>query len=392
MNNFLEVENAEAADVLFERALLQRAVASSKNGVTIGRASQGKFPLIYANAAFCEMTGYAPKEVIGKNCSFLQNGQSDQPGLKILREALAQNLDATVLLRNYRKDGSAFWNELTVSPVLNDNRVLTHYIGIQHDVTERENSAQAIAALNIALTQRGEELALANESLRSFSSSASHDLRAPLSSIKGFCAALKKSAGFPQDSRSAHYLARIEANTGRMKDLIESLLELAQSTASPLRLAACDLSLMAQEVIDTFAAPSAGLSAQVDIEPGLTAWGDPSLLHLVLQNLLGNALKYSSRTPHARVHFGRAPGTQDTQDAARFFVRDNGAGFDRHHAATLFSPFQRFHSETDYPGNGVGLATVHRIVARHGGTVSAESAPGEGAVFYFSLAPHCATA
>jgi len=385
MKNFLDVKEAEGAGEHFEQVLLQRAIASSKNGVTIGRASHGKFPLIYANAAFYRLTGYAPEEVMGQNCRFLQNGESDQSGLHTLRAALAQGTDVTVLLRNYRKDGSAFWNELTVSPVLNESQVLTHYIGIQNDVTERENNARAIATLNLALTLRGEELALANESLRSFSSSASHDLRAPLSSIKGFCAALKKSADFPQDSRSAHYLARIEANTHRMKELIESLLALAQSTATPLRLAPCDLSLMAQEVIDSFHAASTGLAAQVSIEPGLVAWGDPSLLRLVLQNLLGNALKYSSRTPHARVHFGRAPGSGDT---ARFFVRDNGAGFDLHNAGTLFSPFQRFHSETEFPGNGVGLATVHRIVARHGGTVSAESAPGEGAVFYFSLGPH----
>ncbi|MEC5214249.1 PAS domain S-box-containing protein [Polaromonas sp. CG_9.5] len=389
MKTFLDVKKAEDSDTHFERALLQRAIASSKNGITIGRSSQGKFPLIYANAAFYDMTGYGPEEVIGKNCSFLQNGENDQPGLHTIRAAMAQGTDATVLLRNYRKDGSAFWNELTVSPVFNEHRVLTHYIGIQSDVTERENNAQAIASLNIALTRRGEELALANESLRSFSSSASHDLRAPLASINGFCVALKKSANFAEDSRSAHYLARIEANTQRMKELVESLLTLAQSTATPLRLAFCDLSLMAQEVIDTFEAASAGLLAKVSIEPGLTAWGDPSLLRLVLQNLLGNALKYSSRTPHARVHFGRAPSNEGT---TRFFVRDNGAGFDAHNAAALFSPFQRFHAESDYPGNGVGLATVHRIVARHGGTVSAKSEPGEGAVFYFSLGPGCAPA
>lgn len=389
MKTFLDVQKAEASDTHFERALLQRAIASSKNGITIGRASRGKFPLIYANAAFYDMTGYGPEQVIGENCNFLQNGESDQPGRHTLRAAMAQGTDATVLLRNYRKDGSAFWNEVTVSPVFNEDRVLTHYIGIQSDVTEREKNAQAIASLNMALTQRGEELALANESLRSFSSSASHDLRAPLASINGFCAALKKSANFAGDSRSAHYLARIEANTQRMKELVESLLTLAQSTANPLQLAFCDLSFMAQEVIDTFEAASSELSAQVFIEPGLTAWGDPSLLRLVLQNLLGNALKYSSRTPHARVYFGRAP---DTEGTTRFFVRDNGAGFDMHNAPALFSPFQRFHAETDYPGNGVGLATVHRIVARHGGTVSAESAPGEGAVFYFSLTPDCAPA
>jgi signal transduction histidine kinase len=120
----------------------------------------------------------------------------------------------------------------------------------------------------------------------------------------------------------------------------------------------------------------------VHIEPGLLARGDPSLVHSVLENLVGNALKYSSRTPGATVHFGREPGDAGK---ARFFVRDNGAGFDMSKASTLFGAFQRFHSESEFPGTGVGLATVHRIVTRHGGVVSAESAPGKGAVFYFTL-------
>lgn len=365
-----------------ERALLHRAIASSQNGITIGRASNGEFPLIYANPAFYRLTGYEPAEVIGQDCRFLQGGLKEQPGRQTLRTALAQGAEATVLLRNYRKDGTEFWNELTASPVLNESGMLTHYVGIQHDVTERENNTRAIAALNHALTQRGEELELTNESLRSFSSSASHDLRAPLASIKGFCAALRKSIDLPPDSRSAHYMARIEANADRMEQLIEAMLELAQSTSSALNVRSCDLSMMAQEVVDASHASSPGLDAQVHIEPGLVALGDPSLLHSVLQNLLGNALKYSSRTPRATVHFGREI---SAAGEARFFVRDNGAGFDMKSASNLFGAFQRFHSEDEYPGTGVGLATVRRIVTRHGGVVTAESAPGAGAVFYFTI-------
>lgn len=382
MKSMWERVKAESETEHSERVLLQRAIASSQNGLTIGQARDGEFPLVYANPAFYRMTGYEPDEVIGKDCRFLQRGQTAQPGKEAFRAALAQGMEATVLLHNFRKDGTGFWNELTVSPVLNDSGTLTHYVGIQHDVTGRENDAQAIAALNQAIAQRSAELELTNESLRSFSASASHDLRAPLSSIKGFCAMLKKSADLPQGSRSAHYMARIEANANRMEQLIEAMLELAQSTSSMLNMRSCDLSMMAQEVVDTIRTASPELETQVHIEPGLLARGDPSLVHSVLQNLLGNALKYSSRTPGATVHFGREPGDAGT---ARFFVRDNGAGFDMKSASTLFGAFQRFHSEVEFPGTGVGLATVHRIVTRHGGMVSAESAPGKGAVFYFTL-------
>ncbi|MBH2020023.1 MAG: PAS domain-containing protein [Burkholderiales bacterium] len=386
MKSIWESEPPASESEHSERLLLQRAITSSKNGITIGRALNGQFPLIYANPAFYRLTGFAPGEVIGQDCRFLQQGHKEQPGLQTLRCALAQGAEATVLLRNFRKDGTEFWNELTVSPVLNESGALTHYVGIQHDVTERENGAQAITALNRALSLRGEELKQTNDSLRAFSSSASHDLRAPLASIKGFCTMLKKSADLPQDSRSAHYLARIEANADRMGQLIEAMLALAQSTARALNVGLCDLSRMAREVIATSHTSSPELDAQVHIEPGLMAWGDPLLLHSVLQNLLGNALKYSSTTPGARVHFGREPG--GVADA-RFFVRDNGAGFDMKNASRLFDAFQRFHSEDEFPGTGVGLATVHRIVTRHGGVVSAESAPGAGAVFYFSLGTPC---
>ncbi|CAM3567785.1 sensor histidine kinase [Polaromonas hydrogenivorans] len=382
MKSIWERVKAESEKKHSERVLLHRAIASSQNGITIGQASDGEFPLVYANPAFYRLTGYEPDDVIGKDCRFLQRGLTTQPGLQTLRTAIANGVESTVLLHNFRKDGTGFWNELTVSPVLNDSGTLTHYVGIQYDVTGRENDARAIAALNQSLTQRSEELELTNASLRSFSASASHDLRAPLSSIKGFCAMLRKSADLPQGSRSAHYMARIEANANRMEQLIEAMLELAQSTSSMLNMRSCDLSVMAQEVVDAIRTASPELETQVHIEPGLVARGDPSLVHSVLQNLLGNALKYSSRTPGATVHFGREPGDAGK---ARFFVRDNGAGFDMKNASTLFGAFQRFHSESEFPGTGVGLATVHRIVTRHGGVVSAESEPGKGAVFYFTL-------
>ena len=369
---------------LSQRVLLHRAFASAKNGITIGRVGKGEIPLIYANPAFYRLTGYTPEDVMGKDCRLLQGSRTEQPGLPVLRSALAEGREATVLLRNYRKDGSEFWNELTVSPVLGDKGLPTHYVGIQNDVTDRENDARAIASLNRSLAQRGEQLEQANESLRSFASSASHDLRTPLSSIKGFNALLRKSVIVPEGSRAEHYMARIEANTQRMEELIAGLLGLAKSTASEIGTQHCDLSLMAREIVETLRSLSPAQEVEVHIEAGLSAEGDPALLHSVLQNLIGNALKYSSKTAGATVWFGREC---DPGGDPRFFVRDNGAGFDRASATSLFGTFQRFHGEHEFPGNGVGLATVRRIITRHGGLIDADSSPGEGAVFYFTLGP-----
>lgn len=382
---------AEGDRLQIERTLLHRAIASSQNGITIARASDGEFPLIYANPAFYAMSGFTPEEVLGNDCRFLQRGQSDQAGLVTLRQALAEGRQATVLLLNYRKDGSEFWNELTVSPIFGEEGVLTHYVGLQHDVSERERDGRVIAELNRALTQHAEELQLANEGLRSFSSSASHDLRAPLASIKGFAAALRKSIDVPPDSRANHYLRRIDANTERMEKLIEALLDLAQSSARPLNPTHCDLSAMGHDVVRAYLADAPGLATKVTIEPDLKAHGDAALLNSVLQNLLGNALKYSSKTPEAKVHFGQEghPVSKHADDCncGRFFVRDNGAGFDMAYASNLFGTFQRLHSEDEFSGTGLGLAIVRRIIMRHGGQISAEAAPGKGAVFYFMLAP-----
>ena len=365
-----------------ERLLLQRAIAASRNGITIARPDgDGLYPLIYANPAFYRLTGYAPEDIIGRDCKLLQGAANNQPALEVLRAALASGTEATVLLRNFRKDGVEFLNELTVSPVFNEDGKLSHYVGLQNDVTQRENDARSIAALNLALTQRGQELEHLNRGLRSFSAAASHDLRAPLSAIKGYSLLLKKAMNSGvAENRSAHYIARIDASVDLMNQLMDSLLQLARAAAVELKHGRCDLSAIARQVVDAERSAVPTIDAEVFIESDLFAQGDPSLLLSVLQNLLGNALKYSSKTPGARIHFGREVG-----GLARFFVRDNGAGFDMQKAEQLFNPFQRFHAQSDFPGTGVGLSTVRKIISRHGGLVSAESAPGQGAVFYFTI-------
>ena len=239
------------------------------------------------------------------------------------------------------------------------------------------------AELEERVRLRTEQLQAANDELKAFSYSVSHDLRAPLSSIKGFSSLLGEEIGASAATeRSIHYLNRIRAGVVRMGDLIDAMLSLAQVSRASVRSETVDLSALAQTVVDECRELEPGRVAQIEIQPGLTAQGDARLLRQALDNLLGNAWKFSRHQPEARISFG----CDSSPDGAPVYaVRDNGAGFDMAYAHKLFSPFQRLHKVAEFPGTGIGLATTRRIVTRHGGKVWAESSPGQGATFYFTL-------
>lgn len=215
----------------------------------------------------------------------------------------------------------------------------------------------------------------------SFSYTVTHDLRAPIRVVEGFTRIVKEDYGSLLDRVGNDHLDRVLAAAARMNLMIDALLSLARLASQPLERQAVNLSQVAHYIVDDLRRGAPEREATVDIEPGLIAMGDATLLRLVLENLLGNAWKYSARAPQAHIHFCRV--VQDKGDA--FVVRDNGAGFDMRSADRLFGLFQRLHSASEFPGTGVGLASVRRIVQRHGGRVWAESEPGLGAAFYFSL-------
>ena len=227
----------------------------------------------------------------------------------------------------------------------------------------------------------GAECALrsSNQELEAFSYSVSHDLRAPLGAIGGFGRALAlKLEGHPDD-RVRHYLERIQAGVEKMEQLIESLLSLAKVARAPLNYGSQDLSAMAREVVEGLRMQHPEREVSIRVHDGLVAQGDPRLLRVVLENLVGNAWKFTSRTQGALVEVGKL------EDSGEFFVRDNGVGFDMAYAGKLFGAFQRLHTESEFPGTGIGLATVRRIVARHQGRVWAESLLGQGTTFFFTL-------
>jgi signal transduction histidine kinase len=229
--------------------------------------------------------------------------------------------------------------------------------------------------------ERTAALDASNQELEAFCYSVSHDLRSPLRAIDGFSQALLEDLDGKLDAESVGHLARIRAATQRMAALIDDLLSLSRITRTDLALKRVDLTAAARSICDELAASQPERDVKVAIDAGLEAVADPRLMRQVLENLLGNAWKFTSKQPAARIEFGAALG----ESGPVYRVRDNGAGFDPAYADRLFGVFQRLHAMNDFPGTGVGLAIVERIVKRHGGRIWAESAVGKGATFYFTL-------
>jgi len=223
------------------------------------------------------------------------------------------------------------------------------------------------------------DLLALNKELESFSYSVSHDLRSPLRSMDGFSLALLEDYGDRLDEEARDSLQRIRAASQRMGRLIDELLGLARVTRAELRVQDVDLSTMAEEILSTLAKAEPERRVRWEIEPGIRLQGDRELIAIALQNLLANAWKFTSKVEQAVIRVG----TRDENGEQVCFVSDNGAGFDMAYASRLFGAFQRLHHETDFPGTGVGLATVQRVMHRHGWSLSAQAAPGLGATFYF---------
>ncbi|HEX2675640.1 MAG TPA: ATP-binding protein, partial [Polyangiales bacterium] len=246
----------------------------------------------------------------------------------------------------------------------------------------RELIARVRTHVTLARVRRAlmEELERTNRELDAFSYSVSHDLRAPLRAIDGFSRALAEDCAASLDEAGHGYLQRIVANVQRMGALIDDMLELSRITRAVASHDAVDLSALAAGIVTELRNASPQREVSVVIPEGLHASGDRRLLQIALVNLIGNAWKYSSHTPNARIEVGRLEA-----DVPTFFVRDNGAGFSMAHASRLFVPFQRLHSDRDFEGTGVGLATVQRVIAKHGGRIWVDAAVGTGATFFFTL-------
>jgi light-regulated signal transduction histidine kinase (bacteriophytochrome) len=272
------------------------------------------------------------------------------------------------------KDGREIHVSVTSSPVRDSSGKLTGASKVVRDITARRRA-------EVALARAKDAVDAANRELEAFSYSVAHDLRAPLRGMNGFARLLLDNYSGKLDAEGQDWLQEITLNAGRMAALIDELLALAKVTRSVPRRENVDLSSVARAVASELSLAEPRRVVDVVVEGGLIADVDPPLARALLENLLGNAWKFTSKVPAARIELG----ARETDGERVFFVRDNGAGFDMAFAGKLFAPFQRLHTATEFPGTGIGLATVQRIVHRHGGRIWAEGVVGAGATISFTI-------
>ncbi|MBI5688071.1 MAG: DUF3365 domain-containing protein [Verrucomicrobia bacterium] len=282
-------------------------------------------------------------------------------------------------------DGAVRHIQAAASVIADERGQVTNVVGVNFDITGRKLAEEEIRKLNTELEQRVADrtiqLAAANRELESFAYSVSHDLTAPLRGIDGWSLALMEDYSERLDERARQYLGRIRAETQRMAQLIDDLLKLSRVTRAEMRTNPVDMTGLAESIALRLQEDLPHRQLEFVIQPGLGDQGDERLLRIALTNLLGNAVKFTSKRPAARIEFGLT----HVKDRPAYFVRDNGAGFDMAFAKKLFGAFQRMHRASEFPGTGIGLATVQRIIQRHGGRIWAEAQVNQGATFYFTL-------
>jgi PAS domain S-box-containing protein len=337
----------------------------------------------WANVAQLELLNCQWQDCQGKPAAEFYADQAEG------REVLAR-LARGETLRDYRTNlrtgnGSSRRVLLNSSAEIQNGRLLCARL-LTQDITERLTAEEEIHRLNAELEQRVQQrtaqLEAANKEMESFSYSVSHDLRAPLRALRGFAEVLLEVHSSQLDSQGQDFLRRACGASFQMERLIDDLLKLAQVSRADLQSEEVNLSSMAGDIASELANSDSSRVVQFVIEPECSAFGDPRLLRVALDNLMRNSWKFSGKRAEARIEFGRE---KVAGREPAFFVRDNGAGFDLAHSKKLFGVFQRLHAASDFPGTGVGLATVQRIINRHGGRTCATGAVNQGATFYFTL-------
>jgi PAS domain S-box-containing protein len=330
-----------------------------------------------------QLFGYARDELIGQSVDMLlperYRGRHVGHRAAYVAAPRARAMGAELKLAARRRDGTEVPVAISLSPSQTAQGMMV-FCDIR-DITREREVEQRIEAMNERLVRDNAELDSLNKELESFSYSVSHDLRAPLRAIDGFSQALLEDYADRLDAGGRDYLERVRNAAQRMGHLIDDLLKLARVTRSEVNRDSVDMGALAREIATGLQEGAPERAAEIHIADGLQAHADARLLRIALENLLGNAWKFTAQQAPARIELG-----ETWQDGARaFFVRDNGVGFDMAYAGRLFGAFQRLHQDGQFPGTGIGLATVQRIIRRHGGRVWAEAEAGKGATFYFTI-------
>ncbi|VAW80277.1 Sensory box histidine kinase [hydrothermal vent metagenome] len=343
----------------------------------------GRF--LRANRAFYQVTGTTSEDIIGSDAATFMHADGSAPDCPVCQARLNMEDSLIVMESDHAHNPFGRPTEFTVKVIRDKEGVPQSTMVACHDLVRQraiENELRDHRAhLEVLVSERTRELELANKELESFAYSVSHDLRAPLRAIDGFSQALLEDHGSQLDDTAMSHLNRVRAASQRMGELIDDILNLSRVTRSSMARSNVDLSSIAAAVVNRLREIEPEREVDVRIETGLHASGDKALLGVVLDNLIGNAWKYSSGETRARIEFGM------TEKSGRqtFFVRDNGVGFDMKYAHKLFGIFQRLHRAEEFEGTGVGLATVQRVLQRHHGCVWAEAKSGKGASFYFTI-------
>jgi len=357
--------------------------ALDEHAIVATTDAQGK--ITYVNDKFCTISRYSREELLGQDHRILNSGHHPKEFIRNLWTTITDGRVWHGEIKNRAKDGSYYWVDATIVPFLNEQGKPRQYVAIRTDITARKHAEEQVRELNTKLEQRvvarTAELAAVNKELEAFCYSVSHDLRAPLRGLDGFSQALLEDYGDKLGDDGQHLLQRIRAGSQRMGQLIDDLLNLSRVSRSELRREPVNLSSLAGDIVEELRSHDPHRDVALRIADNLTADGDPQFLRVVLENLLGNAWKYTAKQPHATIEFG----LDCDNGQPSFFVRDDGVGFDMQYVDKLFTPFQRLHAVNEFPGTGIGLATVQRIVHRHGGRVWAEAEVNKGATFHFTL-------
>ncbi len=320
--------------------------------------------IVRANRVMTETFGFENHHLIGQPISVIL------PEIRIPNTGKFE-AESVGLSHNGRK----FPISLSLSPLEIEKGLSGHSVLVIRDITSLKQTEQQLKDSNLDLSN-------ANRELEAFSYSVSHDLRAPLRSVDGFSQALEEDFGSQLPSEAKAYLARIRTSVQKMGKLIDDMLNLSRITRTAINPSPVNLSEIVHEITEEIESQEPKRHVETKIEEHVEAIADPSLIRVALQNLIGNAWKYTSRHPEAHIEFG-VKTSQNNRPV--FYVRDDGAGFDMAYSKKLFGAFQRLHGNSEFPGTGVGLATVQRIIHRHGGSIWAESAVEKGSTFYFTL-------
>jgi PAS domain S-box-containing protein len=335
----------------------------------------------YWNHGAQEMFGWTAQQAIGRSSHDLLRTVFPAP-LEQINEQLKRTGLWEGELTHTRADGTHLISASRWSLRRDESGRPLSVMETNNDISDRKRREHEIGSLNAALAERAGALQAANKELDSFAYSVSHDLRAPLRHIVGFAELLQKHAASSLDEKSRGYLRTIQDSARRMGTLIDDLLSFSRVGRAETKKTVVSLEQLVHEAISEFAGDTSGREIAWKIGTLPCCFGDRSMLKLVLQNLIGNAIKFTRPREHAEIEIGCIV---EKSNEAVVFVRDNGVGFDMRHADKLFGVFQRLHRLEEFDGTGIGLATVQRIIHRHGGEVRAEGVPDSGATFYFSL-------